>query len=585
MLHPNVAELDVLPPDPERLETLRRNNHLAGHAGGETSQHGEEGILAAVLGRLGVARQGWCVEFGACDGIVHSNTRFLVRDRDWSAVYLERNTAMFRDLAALYAERAGVFTLHDAVGWGEEDGLDALLARTPIPPEFDLLVIDIDGNDYHVWEACRRHRPRVVMIEFNATVPPQVAYMTPPEVGDSASLRSLCELGRTKGYELVCVHGGNAVFVRRAYFDRFRIPDNRPEAMFRVESEMRLAQGYDGTLHLAGRTFMQWQWEDAADGVAKGLSIHPQDIQVLPVALQRLVPRMRYAHPDLDAASGTLDPEAVPGNRLLAHRHAVTSENGEDGILAEIFRRLGTGFKFCVEIGAADGRRFSNTHRLIAEQEWFSLQVEADDALFDRLRATHAGSTRVTCVQARATGLGENSLDVLLATHRAPPQPDLLVIDVEGNDYHLWKHLRVRPPRVVMVDFNPSAPNDLIMVQRDDAGVHVGSSLAAFVRLAGQKGYQLAAATEWNAIFVRNDLFPALDIADNRIDSMYRPLFVTRMFQTFNGRVCLDGCTRLIRHQVDFTADDLQVLPRALRDAGRWFHGFGRPKMFYGEPV
>lgn len=582
-LHPDVAHLSVVGLDAARRARFRRNNHLAEFAGGATSQHGEEGILDAIFKRLDIADPGWCVEFGACDGVVHSNTRALVHDRGWSAVYMEPFGEMFRALEKLYADHPKVHVFNSPVGWRADDGLDALLSRTPIPSSFDLLVIDIDGNDYHVWKACTRYRPKVVMIEFNGTIPPDVPFVVPPETPASASLLSLRDLGLEKGYELACVFGGNAIFVLAEFFDRLDIPDNHPTAIHHLEQEMRVIQGYDGTLHLAGQASMASQWEAIRDGAALALPIHPEDIQVLPVALRRLVPRLAYPNPVLDAAAGSMNPDDFPGNPLLRYRGRATSENGEDGILEEIFRRIGAVTKTCVEIGAGDGVRLSNTHRLIAEEGWSSWQVEADGALFSALKETYAANPAVKCIHAQATSLGIGSLDVLFANHQAPKEPDLLVIDVEGNDFHLWNSLQTRHPRVVMVDFNPSAPNDTILIQRDGPEIHIGSSLRAFAHLARSKGYGLAAVTEWNAIFLRNDLHSLLEVEGQDIDAIYRPLFTTKMFPTFDGEIRIAGCSRLIRQQVDFGIDDLQVLPRALRNAGRWFHGFGRPKMFYEE--
>jgi hypothetical protein len=88
----------------------------------------------------------------------------------------------------------------------------------------DLLSIDIDGNDYWIWEAIGAVRPRVVIIEYNAAYPPPVAFVAEykaDRVWDggnyhSASLASLEALGRAKGYALVgCnLSGANAFFVR-----------------------------------------------------------------------------------------------------------------------------------------------------------------------------------------------------------------------------------------------------------------------------------------------------------------------------------------------------------------------------------
>ena len=137
---------------------------------------------------------------------------------------------------------------------------------------------------------------------------------------------------------------------------------------------------------------------------------------------------------------------------------------------------------------------------------------------------------------------------------------------MEGNDYNLWNSLRGFEPRVVMVDFNPTVPNDVLFAQEDDPGVHHGASLRAFVELGRQKGYELAAVTSWNAIFSSGARpFPAVAVADNALDQMYYPVFETKIFQSMDSRLSLQGCDRLIRHNYVFAPERLQPLPHDLR--------------------
>ena len=93
-----------------------------------------------------------------------------------------------------------------------------------LPRELDLLSIDIDGNDYFVWEAITAIEPRVVVIEYNSKFPPPMRWTIrydPAHEWDGsdqfgASLQSLADLGIRKGYRLVgCnITGTNAFFVR-----------------------------------------------------------------------------------------------------------------------------------------------------------------------------------------------------------------------------------------------------------------------------------------------------------------------------------------------------------------------------------
>ena len=148
--------------------TTSKDRWLLEHASDVTSQNGEDGIIAKILEVIGTPR-GWCVEFGAWDGRYLSNTHNLIANKDFYAVMIEGSATRFRDLMAAFKDNPKVYPVNAFVGFTEADGLDAILARTPIPEEFDVLSIDIDGNDYHVWSAVTRYRPRVVVIEYNPT--------------------------------------------------------------------------------------------------------------------------------------------------------------------------------------------------------------------------------------------------------------------------------------------------------------------------------------------------------------------------------------------------------------------------------
>lgn len=88
----------------------------------------------------------------------------------------------------------------------------------------DLLSIDIDGNDYHIWEAVSAVQPRVVIIEYNAKFPPECDWVMPYDAGyvwdssdrQGATLKAMERLGRKKGYQLVGTNmtGANAFFVQ-----------------------------------------------------------------------------------------------------------------------------------------------------------------------------------------------------------------------------------------------------------------------------------------------------------------------------------------------------------------------------------
>jgi hypothetical protein len=233
-----------------------------------------------IVGQL-PQRNCWCVEFGAWDGLVGSTSRQLILERNYSAVLIEGNRERFADLQTNYADRKQVITRNQFVGFTAADGLDAILAGTTAPMDFDFLTVDIDGNDYHVWNAVVKYRPKVVMIEFNPTIPPEVSFIQPanPHLNQGCSVAALVDLGKRKNYELIAVLGVNAFFVTAELFPLFGLADNRVETLWtQRDCVTYFFTGYDGTVFLRGCQKLPWQ---------EHISFGEQQVQVLPKCLRR----------------------------------------------------------------------------------------------------------------------------------------------------------------------------------------------------------------------------------------------------------------------------------------------------------
>ncbi len=223
------------------------------------SQTGEDGVIEKALEIL-PETDGWCAELGAWNGELFSNTCHLIESRGYRAVLIEGDGEKFAELERRHPGPR-VVALHCTVGWGRSDGLDAVLGQTAIPEDFDFLSLDVDGNDYHLWAAMTRYRPKLLCVEFNPTIPTEVEFVQPrhPRLQQGASLRSLVELGRSKGYELISVLPSNAILVRAEHFPLFEIADNRPRILRQDLSRItHLFHGYDGTVFLRGYRKLHW---------------------------------------------------------------------------------------------------------------------------------------------------------------------------------------------------------------------------------------------------------------------------------------------------------------------------------------
>jgi hypothetical protein len=181
-------------------------------------------------------------------------------NKGWSGAFIEGNSAKFPALQETYRNNPSAHLIAELIGFGADDGLDHLLAQTPLPSEFDLLSLDIDGLDYYAWEALSRFRPRIVVIEFNPSVPNDVIFIQDrnESLNQGCSLLALIRLGKTKGYELIAVTDCNGIFVVAEEFNRFLIADNSIDAMYWAKYSGRIFQGYDGTIFTAGMPRLLW---------------------------------------------------------------------------------------------------------------------------------------------------------------------------------------------------------------------------------------------------------------------------------------------------------------------------------------
>lgn len=185
-----------------------------------------------------------------------------------------------------------------------------------------------------------------------------------------------------------------------------------------------------------------------------------------------------------------------------------TSQHGENGIINKIFDEIGTENKYCVEFGAFDLKRLSNVYPLWADRNWDTLLIEGDSERFTQLELDYqeyGQPENVDIVESMVRTTGENSLDNILQRNTVPKYLDLISIDVDGMDYHIWENLTEFRPRVVVIEYNHTILPWRTVVGGSE-GNSVGASLSAILDLGKSKGYELVATTTVNAIFIREDI-------------------------------------------------------------------------------
>ena len=123
---------------------------------------------------------------------------------------------------------------------------------------------------------------------------------------------------------------------------------------------------------------------------------------------------------------------------LNEKRRTVTSQHGEDGILEAIFEKIGVKNKWCCEFGAWDGKHLSNVNSLI-QQGWSAVLIEGDPERYCDLVNFAKLHGNVYPICSYVSDEGESRLDALLARIHIPKNFDLLSIDVDNDDYLIWK--------------------------------------------------------------------------------------------------------------------------------------------------
>ncbi|MEM2160074.1 MAG: hypothetical protein QXN55_03875 [Candidatus Nitrosotenuis sp.] len=225
------------------------------------SQNGEDGIIEFIFSKIGTTNK-FSVEFGVGDGF-ECNTVYLLEKKNWKGLMMDygadqqiqwenvvkkvaspsflfspngmQRSAKFLQKIMKRSKRSANFKRDIKIEKVTAENIQQLFHKYNVPKNFDLLSIDIDYNDYWVWKAITDYAPRVVVIEYNSSIPPTESKVVPYDPNASwdgtnyfgASLLALKNLGLSKGYTLVgCESRGvNAFFVQSGLVEGIKIKD------------------------------------------------------------------------------------------------------------------------------------------------------------------------------------------------------------------------------------------------------------------------------------------------------------------------------------------------------------------------
>lgn len=225
------------------------------------------------------------------------------------------------------------------------------------------------------------------------------------------------------------------------------------------------------------------------------------------------------------------DREYADPRRLERSGRKVYSQNDEDGVIDEIFRRIGVVSRSFVEFGVTDGRECNTLKRLL--EGWRGLWIEAGAEFCASIRRIFPDQLASGSLELQESMVTAENIDAIIGASRVgrEGEVDLLSIDIDGNDYYVFGAIRSVRARVVVIEYNAKFPPPMDLVIRYDpqhtwdGSDYMGASLQALTNLANRIGYQLVATnvTGANAFFVRSDLTGERFFSPATAEALYNP--------------------------------------------------------------
>lgn len=220
------------------------------------SQWGEDGIIQYLISKIPIENKIF-IEFGVQD-YSESNTRFLLVNNNWSGLVIDSSSDAIKHIRS--QEYYWKHDLKAMCAFVTVENINDLFVQADITGSIGILSIDIDGNDYWIWNAISIVSPQIVIIEYNSTFGNQHAVTIPyrPDFERAkahfsclywgASLPALCNLASRKGYVYVGSNsaGSNAFFVRQDSATNLKECDYHVNF---IQSKFRDSRDRDGNLN------------------------------------------------------------------------------------------------------------------------------------------------------------------------------------------------------------------------------------------------------------------------------------------------------------------------------------------------
>lgn len=201
------------------------------------TQFGEDGILKAIFDEIGVENR-FCVDVGAADGLLFSNVRQFI-EQGWHGLLIEKDRQRFERLLDGTGGQFGqgqVRCYNYEVGTQGIYSLEALLDKVEAPVDFDLLSIDVDGQEYYIWNALLKYHPRAVVVEYD----PQASspmFIPPLNGKGQAGWNAMTHVAAARGYMCLARTQTNLICVRQDILNKLLASGYKLEIIDPGESE------------------------------------------------------------------------------------------------------------------------------------------------------------------------------------------------------------------------------------------------------------------------------------------------------------------------------------------------------------
>jgi hypothetical protein len=206
---------------------------------------------------------------------------------------------------------------------------------------------------------------------------------------------------------------------------------------------------------------------------------------------------------------------------LQDHEFKVYSQWGEDGIINFLIRNVEIKNKVFVEFGVENYLE-ANTRYLLVNKNWYGLVIEADAANVSFIKADPLYWRQN--FKADCAFITKDNINEILERNGVVGDIGLLSIDIDGNDYWVWREIDVISPRIVVIEYNYRFGADKAVTIPYDANfvrqkahysmIYFGASLKALVNLGKKKGYSFVGCNSngVNAFLVRSDILGDLKV-------------------------------------------------------------------------